>query len=235
MAQSIYLRGFSARGSDVSASPQHSAVVRITHWVNSATFLGLLVSGIAILISHPFLYWGETGGLGAPSLVDLPLPFILADQNGWARHLHFLSAWICVFNGLLYVLSGLLTQHFRQKLFPARADLNWESFSQVVSAELRLKRPVLKEPRTYNVVQRLTYLGVVFVLTPLVIWTGLAMSPAITSVLPGLVTSLGGAAIRAYDPLLRRRRSGPLCSWPHRNGHSRRFRQPGAGNDYGTR
>lgn len=40
--------------------------------------------------------------------------------------------------------------------------------------------------------QRLTYLLVVFVLFPLVIWTGLAMSPAIASVFPPVVTAFGG-------------------------------------------
>jgi thiosulfate reductase cytochrome b subunit len=38
----------------------------------------------------------------------------------------------------------------------------------------------------------LTYLVVVFVLAPLIVWTGLAMSPALTSVFPGIVTVFGG-------------------------------------------
>jgi thiosulfate reductase cytochrome b subunit len=147
---------------------RHSAAVRITHWINTLSFLGLLVSGIAILLAHPRLYWGETGNVGTPSLVDLPLPFVLVGQSGWGRSLHFLSAWVCVLNGLLYVLSGLLARHFR-----------W-------TAQLE------EESLPYSVPQRLTYLVVVAILFPLMIWTGLAMSPAITSVFPSLVTSLGG-------------------------------------------
>src|SRR4029077_16429658 len=77
-------------------------------------------------------------------------------------YLHFLSAWTCVLTGLVYVVSGFLTQHFS---------------SQAV---------------TYNVIQRATYRLVVFLLFPLMIWTGLAMSPAITSVLPWVVTLWGG-------------------------------------------
>ena len=172
--------------------PRHSRLVRITHWINMLSFLGLLVSGIAILISHPRLYWGETGGLGTPSLFDLPIPLILADQNAWGRHLHFLSAWICIFNGLLYVLSGLVTRHFRRELLPSKADLKWNTFWRAVLSELRFKRPASEESLTYNVLQRLSYLGVVFVFLPLLIWTGLAMSPAITSVFPILVEFLGG-------------------------------------------
>src|SRR5208283_5796524 len=93
----------------------HSATVRITHWINSLSFFGLLVSGIAILLAHPRLYWGETGSVGTPSLVDLPLPFVLEGQSGWGRYLHFLSAWVCVLTGLSYVLSGILSQHFRRE------------------------------------------------------------------------------------------------------------------------
>src|SRR5580693_5274509 len=132
---------------------RHSAVVRITHWINTLSFFGLLVSGIAILLAHPRLYWGETGNVGTPSLIDLPLPFVLIGQSGWGRSLHFLSAWFCILNGLLYVLTE------------------------------RLRANPL-----YEVPQRLTYLVVLAVLFPLMIWTGLAMSPAITSVFPALVT-----------------------------------------------
>jgi thiosulfate reductase cytochrome b subunit len=150
------------------------------------------VSGIAILLAHPRLYWGETGALGTPSLIDLPLPLVLVGQSGWGRSLHFLSAWLCILTGLVYVASGVFTQHFRSDLLPAQADLTWRAISRVVSNHLQLKRPTQEASLTYNVVQRLTYLAVVFVLFPVMIWTGLAMSPAITSVVPALVSVLGG-------------------------------------------
>src|SRR5678810_614199 len=101
---------------------RHSVVVRVTHWINAAAFVGLVVSGIAILLAHPRLYWGETGGVGTPSIFDLPLPFMLTGQSGWGRSLHFLSAWVCVLNGLLYVVHGMVTRHFRDHLVPAKAD-----------------------------------------------------------------------------------------------------------------
>lgn len=152
-----------------------SGLVRITHWINTIAFFGLLVSGIAILLAHPRLYWGETGNVGTPSLIDLPLPFVLTGQTGWGRSLHFLSAWGCVLNGVIYAISGLLTRHFREDLLPTGS----------------LRSGAEKFP-AYSLVQRLTYLLVIAVLFPLTIWTGLAMSPAITSVFPALATSLGG-------------------------------------------
>jgi Ni,Fe-hydrogenase I cytochrome b subunit len=51
-------------------------VVRITHWLNTISFVGLVVSGFGILLAHTRFYWGETGGLGTPSILDLPLPFL---------------------------------------------------------------------------------------------------------------------------------------------------------------
>ena len=147
---------------------RHSALVRVTHWLTAGSFIALAVSGVAILLAHPRLYWGETGAVGTPSLLDLPLPFLLTGQSGWGRYLHFLSAWIAVLTGTVYVLGGMRARHFRQDLFrPAR-------------------------PAKYSLLQRITYTAVVFVLFPLMIWTGLAMSPAVTSVVPMLVTSMGG-------------------------------------------
>ncbi len=177
---------------DSLGSPRHSVAVRVTHWINTLSFAGLLVSGIAILLAHPRFYWGETGAVGTPSLFDLPLPFMHGGPSGWGRNLHFLSAWVCVLNGLVYVLSGLLTQHFRRDLVPAKGEVAWGSITRVVSSHLRLKLPDAGTSLAYNLLQRVTYLAVVFVLFPLMIWTGLAMSPAVVSVFPAVVTVLGG-------------------------------------------
>ena len=192
MAESAHLPGFAARISDTLNAPRHSAVVRVTHWINTLSFFGLLVSGFAILLAHPRFYWGETGAVGTPSLLDLPLPFMKGGPSGWGRNLHFVSAWVCVLNGSLYVLTGMLTRHFRKDLLPAKAELTWGSVSRVIANQLRFKRPRAETSLAYDVMQRITYLGVVFVALPLMIWTGFAMSPAIVSVFPVFVTVLGG-------------------------------------------
>jgi thiosulfate reductase cytochrome b subunit len=97
-----------------------------------------------------------------------------------------------VLNGFFYAVSGLVSQHFRKNLLPARAALAWSSIARAVSDHLRLKRPTGEESLTYNVLQRLAYLAVVFLFFPLIILTGLAMSPAITSAVPTLVIIFGG-------------------------------------------
>src|SRR4029077_7276228 len=155
--------------SDSLLVPRHSLAVRVTHWINTLSFLGLLVSGFAILLAHPRFYWGETGALGTPSILDLPLPFMKGGPSGWGRNLHFLSAWLCVLNGSVYIISGMLRQHFRRNLLPAKADLAWGSVWRVVSNHLRLKPLGVESSLSYNLLQRLTYLAVVFVLFPVII------------------------------------------------------------------
>ena len=82
--------------------------------------------------------------------------------------------------------------HFRRNLFPARSDLSLGRLLEVITGHLRFRRPREEDAWSYNTVQRLTYLGVIFVLFPMVIWTGLAMSPAVDSAVPWAVTLLGG-------------------------------------------
>ena len=124
MAQVAPFPRLSLETSDAVERPRHSALVRVTHWLTAVSFVVLLVSGIAILLAHPRLYWGETGAVGSPSLIDLPLPFVLdVPIRGPGRYLHFLFAWVSLFTGLVYVSIGIATRHLRTNLLPARGDL----------------------------------------------------------------------------------------------------------------
>jgi thiosulfate reductase cytochrome b subunit len=182
---------------------RHSALVRVTHWITTISFLALLVTGAEIVVSHPRFYWGEAGNINTPTLFKIPIPasrsavptgygYVLPDQNGWSRYLHFEAAWVAVLTGLLYLISGFFSGHFRRDLLPRGADLSGRVFSSAIRNHLLFKRPSREEAWSYNLPQRITYLLVIFVLFPLVIWTGLAMSPAIASVFPGAVSVLGG-------------------------------------------
>ena len=184
-------------------APRHSAIVRVTHWVTALSFLALQVSGIEIVISHPRFYWGENGNVLTPTLFSFPIPssratvptgygYVLADQNGWSRYLHFEAAWILVLTGVLYVIFGLFSGHFRKHLLPDPTDRSWAAFTSGLADHLRFTRRVEADAWSYNLLQRLVYLIVIFVVFPLVVWTGLAMSPAFVAAIPSSVTVFGG-------------------------------------------
>src|SRR6476646_1738993 len=147
---------------------RHSLLVRVTHWLTTFCFFALLISGIEIVISHPRFYWGETGNPMMPSLFDLPIPasrpwvktgydFVLPDQNGWSRNLHFEAAWIVILTGFVYVISSLAGRHFRKNLLPARAGLARSALWNDIVNHLRFRRPHESEAWSYNVLQRLSY------------------------------------------------------------------------------
>jgi len=185
------------------AIARHSVLVRVTHWLTVISFVALLVTGLEIVISHPRFYWGETGNVNMKPLFTIPIPssrdtvptgygYVMPDQNGWSRYLHFESAWVLVLTGLVYGIASLLNGHFRRNLVPEPGErslgAHWERMSQY----LRRKPPGKDETHSYNVLQRTTYLIVIFVLFPLVIWTGLALSPSFNAAFPWGVNLLGG-------------------------------------------
>jgi thiosulfate reductase cytochrome b subunit len=183
--------------------PRHSFLVRATHWLITIAFLALLVSGLEIVVSHPRFYWGETGNVNTPPLFRIPVPssrrmvpsgygYVLPDQNGWSRYLHFQSAWVLVLTGLLYVGAGFANGHFQRNLLPQLLDVSPKRLAISMVQHLRFEQPSAEEAWSYNVLQRLAYLVVIFILSPMIIWTGLAMSPSFVSAFPAAVNTLGG-------------------------------------------
>lgn len=182
---------------------RHAATVRVTHWLTTLAFLALLVSGAEIVLSHPRFYWGETGNVNMKPWLNLHVPssrdtvptgygYVLPDQNGWSRYLHFQAAWLAVGTGLFYLLWGIFSGHFRRNLFPDPSDRSLKRIGVSLAEHLRFKRPGPDEVWSYNILQRLSYLAVIFVLFPLMIWTGLAMSFGFDAAFPLPVQLLGG-------------------------------------------
>jgi thiosulfate reductase cytochrome b subunit len=182
---------------------RHSAMVRVTHWLTTIAFLALLVSGGEIVLSHPRFYWGETGNVNQRPWLNLHLPssrhsvptgygYVLPDQNGWSRYLHFQAAWLAVATALLYGIFGLVGGHFRRNLLPAKSELSLKAIGVSILHHWRFERAAPDEAWSYNLLQRLTYLLVVFVFFPLMIWSGLAMSFGFTAAFPLAVRLLGG-------------------------------------------
>ena len=164
--------------------------------------MALLVTGLEIVVSHPRFYWGETGNVNMHPLFTIPIPasrdtvptgygYVMPDQNGWSRYLHFQTAWLLVLTGLVYMIAGVWSGHFRRNLWPEPGMRTWQAYAararQYLRAGLRTD-----DSGSYNVLQRTAYLGVIFVLFPLVIWTGLALSPGFNAAFPIGVDLLGG-------------------------------------------
>ncbi|WP_345270193.1 cytochrome b/b6 domain-containing protein [Nibrella viscosa] len=201
-------------------STHHATWVKILHWVVTGSFLALAFSGVVILMCHPRLYWGEVGNDLTPALFELPIsrnyqhggwttsmPFFrqagspvsadrtydIFNQNGWGRSLHFLSAWFLVVAGLVYLLMGIYTGHFRKHLWPQSGELTGAAFWRDVVSHVRMKVPAATHGPQYGLLQKCTYVVVIFFLLPLIVLTGLTMSPAITAAYPFLLKLFLGA------------------------------------------
>jgi len=97
-----------------------------------------------------------------------------------------------VANLLAYFVAGIASGHLRRDLLPSGQQLRPRSLLKDALDHLRLKFPHGEKARHYNPLQKLTYLGVIGVLLPLMILTGLTMSPGMDAILPWLVDLFGG-------------------------------------------
>ena len=184
-------------------TPRHSALVRVTHWLTVIAFAALLVTGAELVISHPRFYWGETGNVNMRRSSACPSP-LRATPSTMATAppcpTRTAGAAISISNrhGSSFLpapptaFASLLNGHFRRDLVPEPGQRNLGAHFQRIAQYLRRKPPSADESSTYNVLQRSAYLLVIFVLFPLVIWTGLALSPAFNSAFPFFVDVLGG-------------------------------------------
>src|SRR5262245_44632032 len=184
----------------------HARWVRISHGIITLSFITLAFSGFVILMAHPRLYWGEVGNDLTPALIELPIsrnyqhggwekasPFYqeagagpitanrtyeIFNQNGWGRSLHFLAAWWLVVPGTVYLLSGIFGGHFGAHVWPKLRELAPHLVWRDVVDHLRMRISTATGGPDYGLLQKCTYSFVIFVAVPLMVLTGLAMSPA---------------------------------------------------------
>ena len=137
---------------------------------------------------------GYSGKPGAEEAVAFPAWATVPSYRDLAdsRHWHFFFAWLFVLNGLVYWLVGLVGGHIRKDLVPSGADLKPRNIWHEIVTHAKLKFPKGEEARRYNVLQKGAYLGVVLVLLPLMVLTGLCMSPGFNAATPWLVDFFGG-------------------------------------------
>lgn len=131
---------------------------------------------------------GGTGTRAFPSWATIPGFYSLAIGRLW----HFFFAWVLVIGGLAYWLTSFLNRHVQRDLAPARAELTPRHLWREVKDHARLRFPTGAAALNYNTLQKLSYLVVLFILLPLIVLTGLAMSPGMNAAWPWLLDIFGG-------------------------------------------
>ncbi|MBS0384620.1 MAG: cytochrome b/b6 domain-containing protein [Proteobacteria bacterium] len=133
-------------------------------------------------------YDGHRQGRGFPGWLTLPSSRDLAT----GRNYHFFFAWLLVSNGLAYLFISFIARHIQRDLSLRREELSIKHLASDIWAHIKLHVPRGEESKRYNTVQKLAYLAVIFGLIPLMVLTGLTMSPAVDAAFPVLVDLFGG-------------------------------------------
>jgi len=121
-----------------------------------------------------------------PGWIAIPAHQWLSMARSW----HFFFAWLFVVNGLCYLAYSLWSRHLARDLVPTGGELR--TIGQSIRDHLRFRHETGEAAKRYNVLQKLAYLAVIFVLLPLIVLMGLAMSPRADAVFAGWVDIVGG-------------------------------------------
>ncbi|KQM90423.1 HupC [Sphingomonas sp. Leaf22] len=176
---------------------RHRLATRLWHWVNAVAVIILIGSGLMILNAHPRLYWGRYGANfdaawltfdRFPGWVTIPQTYNLALARNW----HLTFALVLGFGLLAYMIVSLINRHFQRDLAIRRGELSRRHVAADIRAHLAFRFHDPEAPGDYNVLQKLSYVLVIFGLLPLAILTGIAMSPGLNAAFPWVLDLLGG-------------------------------------------
>ena len=152
----------------------------------------LRVGAVRIPTTGLLGHWRDGDGVlqrrAFPGWATIPGRYDLAGARSW----HFLFAWLLVVPGLLYWLWSFANRHVQRDLAPTRSELSPSHVWRDIRDHVRLRFPTGEAALRYNILQKLSYLAVLFVLLPLIVLTGLTMSPAMDAAWPWLLDLFGG-------------------------------------------
>lgn len=194
--------GTDAAGEASTAPPiayRHRLPTRIWHWVNALTVFVMLMSGLMIFNAHPHLYWGQYGanfdhpwlsfkGRPIPGWATIPSYYSLAGARRW----HMAFAWLLAIGLIAFLVTSLVNRHVQRDLAPSGSELRLAHIWHDIKEHARLRFPTGEAALRFNILQKLSYVSVLFVLLPLMILTGLTMSPAMDADWPWLLDLFGG-------------------------------------------
>jgi Ni/Fe-hydrogenase b-type cytochrome subunit len=188
---------------DATLIHRHALATRLWHWLTAISVLILLGSGLMILNAHPQLYWGQYGanldtpwfrvasvfeGGRVPGWLTIPATYNLALARRW----HLFFALVLGFALAAYMAWSLINRHFQRDLRLRARELTPAALGHDLREHLAFRFHDPADPRAYNIFQKASYAGVIFVLLPLVILTGLTMSPGMDAAWPWLLDLFGG-------------------------------------------
>jgi Ni/Fe-hydrogenase b-type cytochrome subunit len=176
---------------------RHALATRLWHWVNAVAIIVLIGSGLMISNAHPRLYWGEYGANFDAAWLELPrFPGWLTIPENYnlalARRWHLLFALVLGFGLLAYMVASLINRHFQRDLHVRRGEVTVRRLVEDVRDHLAFRFHDADDPGRYNILQKLSYVVVIFVLLPIVIFSGCALSPAMDAAWPWMLELFGG-------------------------------------------
>jgi thiosulfate reductase cytochrome b subunit len=174
---------------------RHALSTRIWHWLNLLSLAILFMSGLNISNAHRHLYWGQAGFqpheawfhvIRFPGWATIPNYYSLAAARDW----HVLFAWIFSLSLLLFLIAALFNGHFRRDIVAGREE--WRLSAVLADVREHLRFNFAPAEGKYNLLQKASYGVVIFILLPLMVLTGLTMSPGMDAAWPFLVDVFGG-------------------------------------------
>jgi len=174
---------------------RHALSTRLWHWVNALSLVVLFMSGLNISNAHRHLYWGQWGFapedawlhvVRFPGWATIPGHYSLAGARDW----HVLFAWVFAVSLLLFMIAAVVNGHFRRDIVTGWKDWKPGAIGADIRAHLRLQFE--HAGAKYNFLQKAAYGVVIFILLPLMILSGMAISPGMDAAWPFLLDLFGG-------------------------------------------
>lgn len=174
---------------------RHALPTRFWHWLNLWCVVVLFMSGLNISNAHPRLYWGEWGFAAEqawlhlpryPGWMTIPGHYSLAEARLW----HFLAAWPFALGLFVFLIVSLFNGHVWRDIIASRSEWRWSAIKADIAAHLRLN--FTHEGTKFNFLQKLAYGAILFIALPVMIGTGITLSPAMNANWPGLLDLFGG-------------------------------------------
>ncbi|MGB3165966.1 MAG: cytochrome b/b6 domain-containing protein [Alteraurantiacibacter sp.] len=185
----------SARAAANKPRKRHALSTRIWHWINAVSLIVLFMSGLNISNAHRRLYWGDYGFAPEDAWLEVPrfpgwatIPdfYSLAAARDW----HVIFSLVLGFTLLAFMIAALFNGHMKRDIFARAKEWRPGNISKDIREHLKLNFE--HGEGKYNILQKISYSFVILILLPLMIFTGMVMSPGMEAAWPWMTELFGG-------------------------------------------